>query len=306
MRKPGNTALHGWVIVDKPAGVTSARAVALLRRATDAKIGHAGTLDPLATGILPMAFGEATKTVQFASAGEKRYRFRVRWGVATDTDDSEGTVVGETASRPDGAAIVAALAAFTGTIQQRPPAFSAIKIAGRRAYALARAGAAPEMAARPVEIAALHLVAATDLDHADFTATVGAGTYIRSLARDLAVALGTLGHIVELRRIAVGRFTEAQAISLDSAVALGHSLAASEHLLPIETALDDIPALAVTAEEATRLRHGQRLMPQDMGEWGQIDPYEDGTIIGACLDRLLVALARIENGGLRPIRIINR
>ncbi len=195
---------------------------------------------------------------------------------------------------------------FTGTIRQRPPAYSAIKIAGKRAYALARAGEAPEMAQRTVEIDALHLAAVPDPDHADFEATVGEGTYIRSLARDLAVALGTLGHIAELRRLSVGRFTEAQAISLDLAVALGHSLAASEHLLPIETALDDIPALAVTAEEAARLRYGQRVVPQDTGERAYLDHIEDGTIVGAQHERLLVALARIEGGGLRPVRIINR
>ena len=193
-----------------------------------------------------------------------------------------------------------------GTLLQRPPAFSAIKIAGRRAYALARAGRPPDMAERPVEIAGLRLTALPDPDHAAFEAVVGEGTYIRSLARDLAVALGTLGHVVELRRLAVGSFTEKQAISLDSALALGHSLAASEHLLPIETALDDIPALALTATEAARLRHGQRVMPQDAGERAHLDHLEEGMIVGARHQRLLVALARIEAGGLRPVRVINR
>ena len=228
------------------------------------KVGHAGTLDPLATGVLPLALGEATKTAQFATSGRKRYRFRVRWGVATDTDDREGDMLAESTARPDDASIIAALPHFTGTILQRPPAYSAIKIAGRRAYALARAGDSPELAARPVEIAELRLLGMPDPDHADFEAEVGAGTYIRSLARDLAIGLGTLGHIAELRRLQVGRFTEAQAISLERATALGHSLAASEHLLPIETALDDIPALAVTAAEAARLRHGQRIPLRDL------------------------------------------
>ncbi len=261
--------------------------------ATGAKTGHAGTLDPLATGILPLALGEATKTMRFAAAGKKRYRFRVRWGEARDTDDREGAIIGETCARPDAAAIAAALPAFTGTILQRPPAYSAIKIAGQRAYALARAGTPPELAARPVEIAELRLISTPDPDHADFEAVVGGGTYIRALARDLAEALGTLGHIAELRRLAVGRFTENQAISLDCAVALGHSLAASEHLLPIETALDDIPALALTAEEAARLRHGQRVTPRANGA---LDDLANGTIVGARLDQLLVAVARIENG----------
>jgi tRNA pseudouridine55 synthase len=298
MTRPADAGLHGWLVIDKPPGITSARVVGAVKRATGAKVGHAGTLDPLATGVLPLALGEATKTVQFVMGGDKRYRFRVRWGAATDTDDRDGEVVAETPARPDIAAIAAALPTFIGTLSQRPPAYSAIKVAGRRAYALARAGKPPELAARPVEIAELRLLGADDPDHAEFEARVGEGTYIRSLARDLSAALGTLGHIVELRRLSVGRFTEAQAISLDSAIALGHKLAASEHLLPIETALDDIPALALTAAEAARLRHGQCIpVHERLGE---------GTLVGARHDRLIVALARIEGGRLRPVRVINR
>jgi tRNA pseudouridine55 synthase len=302
---PPDVSIHGWLVIDKPAGITSSRVVENLRRATGSKAGHAGTLDPLATGVLPIAVGEATKTVQFVSAGCKRYRFRIRWGEARDTDDREGAIIGESTVRPDAAAIRATLPRFTGRIMQRPPAFSALKVAGRRAYALARAGRPPELALRPVEISELHLIAVAP-DHAEFEAAVGAGTYIRALARSLAEALGTLGHIAELRRLAVGRFGEAQAMSLDSALALGHSLAASEHLLPIETALDDIPALALTAMEATRLCHGQRVTPQDAGERARLDRIENGTIVGARHDRLLVALARIDEGGLRPVRVINR
>jgi len=303
MTRQGEAALHGWLVIDKPYGMSSARAVALVRRSSGAKkVGHAGTLDPLATGVLPLALGEATKTVQFAAAGQKRYRFRIRWGEARDTDDREGAVVAESAARPDATAIAAVLARFTGSIRQVPPAFSALKIGGRRAYALARAGKPPDLAARPVEIAELRLIGMPDIDHADFDAMVGGGTYIRALARDLAEALGTLGHIAELRRLAVGGFAESLAISLDSAVALGHSLAASEHLLPIETALDDIPALALTAAEAARLRHGQLVTPHD----APLDDFADGTIVGARLDQLVVGLARIEKGCLRPVRIINR
>jgi len=300
------SGLHGWLVIDKPEGITSARAVALIRRATGAKTGHAGTLDPLATGILPLALGEATKTVRFAAAGHKRYRFRIRWGVARETDDREGAITAESPIRPDIAAIEAALPRFTGVLQQRPPAYSAIKIAGRRAYALARAGRPPDLPPRRIEIAELCLSGMPDPDHADFAAVVGEGTYIRSLARDLAEALGTLGHVVELRRLAVGRFTETQAISLDSAVALGHSLAASGHLLPIETVLDDIPALALTATEGARLRQGQRVTPQDERERERLARIDDGVIVGARVDRLLIALARIEDGHLRPVRIINR
>jgi len=300
------SGLHGWLVIDKPEGITSARAVALIRRATGAKTGHAGTLDPLATGVLPLALGEATKTVRFAAAGHKRYRFRIRWGVARETDDREGAITAESSVRPDIAAIEAALPRFTGVLQQRPPAYSAIKIAGRRAYALARAGRPPDLPPRRIEIAELCLSGMPDPDHADFAAVVGEGTYIRSLARDLAEALGTLGHVVELRRLAVGRFTETQAISLDSAVALGHSLAASGHLLPIETVLDDIPALALTATEGARLRQGQRVTPQDERERERLARIDDGVIVGARVDRLLIALARIEDGHLRPVRIINR
>jgi tRNA pseudouridine55 synthase len=302
---PGS-GLHGWLVIDKPEGITSARAVALIRRATGAKTGHAGTLDPLATGILPLALGEATKTVRFASAGHKRYRFRIRWGIARETDDREGAVTAESANRPDTAAIETALPRFTGILQQRPPAYSAIKVAGRRAYALARAGHPPDLPARRIEIAELRLSGVPDPDHADFQALVGEGTYVRSLARDLAAALGTVGHIVELRRLAVGCFTETQAISLDSALALGHSLAASGHLLPIETVLDDIPALALTATEGARLRQGQRVTPQDERERERLTRIDDGVIVGARVDRLLIALARIEDGHLRPVRIINR
>jgi tRNA pseudouridine55 synthase len=301
---PPDVSIHGWLVIDKPAGITSSRVVENLRRATGSKAGHAGTLDPLATGVLPIAVGEATKTVQFVSAGCKRYRFRIRWGEARDTDDREGAIIGESTVRPDAAAIRATLPRFTGRIMQRPPAFSALKVAGRRAYALARAGRPPELALRPVEISELHLIAVAP-DHAEFEAAVGAGTYIRALARSLAEALGTLGHIVALRRLSVGRFTEDQAISLDLATTLGHSLLASGHLLPIEAALDDIPALALTADEAARLRHGQPVVLAGCGEGACLDRFDDGTIVGARHDQLLVGLARIENGRLLPVRMIN-
>jgi tRNA pseudouridine55 synthase len=298
--------LDGWLVIDKPAGLTSSRVVEKLRRVLGVKTGHAGTLDPLATGVLPVALGEATKTVRFASAGRKRYSFMVRWGAASDTDDRDGAMTAESPVRPTAEYITAALPGFTGTILQRPPAYSAIKIAGRRAYALARAGRPPELPARPVRIHEFRLIGILDPDHAEFEAAVGEGTYIRSLARDLAAALGTLAHIAELRRLAVGPFTEEQAISLDLALALGHSLAASGHLLPIETVLDDIPALALTAAEAVRLRHGQRVTPGDPCQRARLDGLMDGTIIGARHDQLLIAVAQIENGGLRPVRILNR
>jgi tRNA pseudouridine55 synthase len=294
----------GWLIIDKPAGITSNDVVVKIRRATRMKTGHAGTLDPLATGILPVALGEATKTVSFLSKATKRYGFRVRWGIATDTEDSEGAVVAENPTRRDEAVLRAALPRFLGTIAQRPPAYSALKINGQRAYALARQGKAPELAARDIAIHELSLTALPDRDHADFTALVGEGTYIRALARDIAEALGTCGHITALRRLSVGRFTEAQAISLDLATGLGHSLLASGHLLPIEAALDDIPALALTADEAARLRHGQAIALTDR-EGARLDRFDDGTIVGARHDQLLVGLARIDGTRLRPVRMIN-
>jgi tRNA pseudouridine55 synthase len=299
------TCPGGWLIIDKPTGITSSRVVERVRRATGMKAGHAGTLDPAATGILPVALGEATKTVGFISKTEKRYSFSIRWGIATDTEDSEGATIAESPIRPDATAIREMLPRFIGMIAQRPPAYSAIKIAGRRAYALARAGKPTPLAERQIMIAALELTALPDPDHADFTALVGEGTYIRALARDIAEALGTCGHVVALRRLSVGRFTEAQAISLDLATTLGHSLFASGHVLPIEAALDDIPALALTADEAARLRYGQAIALAGFGEGARLDRFDDGTIVGALHDQLLVGLARIENGRLLPVRMIN-
>jgi tRNA pseudouridine55 synthase len=297
---------HGWLVIDKPLGLSSNRVVGVVRRLTGTKVGHAGTLDPLATGVLPIALGEATKTTAYAMNGRKCYRFRIRWGVARTTDDREGGIVAECASRPSRAAIEEVLPRFTGTILQSPPPYSAIRVDGRRAYKLARAGAPPALTARAVQIAALRLVAVPDRDHADCEALVGKGTYIRALARDLGAALGTFGHVAELRRLSVGRFTVEQAISLDSAIERRHSLRASGHLLPIETALDGIPALALTAAEAAQLRCGQLVRPRDIGVRANLERFAEGTVVSVWYDRAVIALARVENGGLRPARVINR
>jgi tRNA pseudouridine55 synthase len=299
-------AIDGWLVIDKPARLSSNQVVERIRRLTGTKVGHAGTLDPLATGVLPLALGEATKTVAYAMSSRKCYRFRVCWGIARVTDDCEGAIVGESASRPSRSEIEAILSRFTGTVLQSPPVYSAIKVDGRRAYALARAATPPTLPPRPVQIAALRLIAVPDRDHADCEALVGKGTYIRALARDLAIALGTVGHVVELRRLSVGPFSESQAISLDSVAERRHSLAASGYLLPLETALDDIPALALTAAEAARLRCGQRVTPQDVGVRAHLDRLDEGTVVAAWHAQAVVALARIENGGLRPARVINR
>jgi tRNA pseudouridine55 synthase len=301
-REPDCHRFDGWLVVDKPSGVTSNRVVERVRRATRAKAGHAGTLDPLATGVLPIALGEATKTIAYAMGGRKRYRFRIRWGVARDSDDREGAIVGESAVRPEPSAIEAMLPRFTGTVMQTPPVYSAVKLGGRRAYALARAGGNPVLAPRPVEISSLRLTAVPDADHAECEAVVGKGTYIRALARDLARALGTLGHIAALRRLGVGRFTEAHAISLESIEDRQHIPAICGHLLPIETALDGIPALVLSAAEADRLRCGQRVSPA--GD-DSVAGLAAGTVVSAWHDRALVALARIEDGSLRPLRVIN-
>jgi tRNA pseudouridine55 synthase len=294
-----DAGLHGWLIIDKPLGLVSSRVVQVVRHAVAARVGHAGTLDPSATGVLPIALGEATKTIVFAMNAGKSYRFRIRWGIARAGDDREGEIVGECSLRPTVTAIEAVLPRFTGTIRQTPPAYSAIKVGGRRAYSLARSGHPPILAPRLVQIVALRLIAAPDRDHADFEALVGKGTYIRALASDLGAALGTFAHVAELRRLSVGCFTELQAISLDSVVEHRHSLATCGYLLPIETALDDIPALALTGAEAARLRCGQNVTPSDCGL------PEEGKVVSVWHEQRLTALARIENGCLRPVRIIN-
>ncbi|MBL8836268.1 MAG: tRNA pseudouridine(55) synthase TruB, partial [Alphaproteobacteria bacterium] len=231
-------AIDGFVVLDKPLGLGSTQAMAQVRRALGAaKAGHGGTLDPLATGVLVIALGEATKLVPFVMDAVKEYEFTVRWGEARSTDDAEGPITATSDVRPDRAAIVAALPRFLGVIQQTPPAFSAIKVAGERAYDRARAGEVVELKARSVEIRALELVACDDTDHASFRVVCGKGTYVRSLARDLAAALGAVGHVSALRRLAVGRFRVNDAISLDKLASLGHSPARSAALRPVETAL---------------------------------------------------------------------
>jgi tRNA pseudouridine55 synthase len=305
-RKRRGLAIHGWLSIDKPAGMTSAQVVTAVRRITGAaKAGHSGTLDPMATGVLPIALGEATKTVPYAMAGRKRYRFTLRWGEARSTDDAEGSVTTISPVRPTEADIRQALPRFIGLIEQVPPAFSAIRVAGARAYDLARAGQAVELGPRQVAIDRFELVELVDADHAVFEVECGKGAYMRSLARDLAVALGTVGYIAALRRTAVGPFTEERAISLESLGTLGHSAAALGHLLPVETALDDIPALALTDTEANRLRCGQSvglLRRQDLERIGHL---ESGSLICAKAGGKPVALARFEAGDLRPVRILN-
>jgi tRNA pseudouridine55 synthase len=303
MKKRGQP-VHGWVVFDKPLGMTSTQAVGKIRRIFDAeKAGHGGTLDPLATGLLPIALGEATKTVQWAMDGRKVYRFEVTWGAERNTDDMEGEVTVQSDSRPTKDGIEAALPLFQGTIQQAPPAFSAIKIDGERAYDLARAGEVLEMAERPVLIEKLVLVACSDDTHAVFEVTCGKGTYVRSLARDLGRKLGCLGHVSSLRRVAVGPFLESHMISLESLEEMSHKPlgdnAKNGALRPLETALDGIPALAISDAEAQRLKQGQSILLR-----GANAPIACDAVLVTWGSKPL-GICSIEQGSLKPKRLFN-
>lgn len=305
-RRRKGREINGWLVIDKPSGITSTDVVNRVRRLLDArKVGHGGTLDPLATGLLPLAFGEATKTVAWVMEGDKTYRFTVRWGEATESDDAEGAVVERREARPSREEIEAVLPRFVGLIEQVPPIYSAIKVEGQRAYDLARDGEAVELKARRVRIDRFELVDMPDADHAVFEVDSGKGAYMRSLARDLGAALGCLGHIAQLRRLAVGPFTEADAISLDSLGQGEHCAAAAEQVLPVETALDDIPALALTETEAGRMRSGQAISLLSRSQAERVRDLEPGDIVCAMTGGKLVAIARFEAGELRPVRVLN-
>jgi len=300
-RKKGKS-IHGWLVLDKPRGMTSTQAVGLVRRLLEArKAGHAGTLDPLATGVLPIALGEATKTVPYAVDGTKHYRFTVRWGAESDTDDAEGRIVRTSATRPEPAAILALLPQFTGEILQVPPAFSAIKVDGARAYDLARSGETVELEARPVHIDSLELVDFPDRDTSLFEARCGKGTYVRALARDMGRILGCLGHLIELRRTRVSPFEEAQAVSvaaLETAAEQGED-ALLRLLLPVEAALHDLAVLNVGQNDAARLLRGQSVLIR-----GRDAPHVTGPTYATCKGHL-IAVGRIEKGELHPIRVFN-
>ena len=303
MAKKQRTPVHGWVILDKPYGMTSTQAVGKLRFLFNAeKAGHGGTLDPLATGLLPIALGEATKTVSHAMDGRKIYRFTARWGEERSTDDLEGEVTATSGTRPTQSEIEHILPRFTGEIMQAPPAFSAIKVDGERAYDLARVGEAVDLAPRPVLIEVLTLVEATP-DHATFEVTCGKGTYIRSLARDMGRALGTAAHVSMLRRVAVGPFTEAHMISLENLTELSHKAPGGDAmkgaLLPIETVLDGIPALAVDEEKARRLKLGQPVLLR-----GANAPIAEDAVLVTCGGKP-VGIGQISEGTLKPKRLFN-
>ncbi|MDH3335759.1 MAG: tRNA pseudouridine(55) synthase TruB [Rhodospirillaceae bacterium] len=302
--------VHGWLIIDKPLGLSSSSVVGIVKRALNAqKAGHAGTLDPLASGVLPIALGEATKTVSFVMDGAKAYRFTVKWGSATNTDDAEGEVIKTSDKRPSAEEIEKSLPQFIGRITQVPPAYSAIKIGGQRAYKLARGGEMVEMAPREVIIDDFKLVSAPDPDSATFEVSCQKGTYIRALARDLALSLGTCGHVSYLRRTKSGPFVEKDAISLDSQGSLGHSAALETGLMPIETALDDIPALALTENEASSMRQGGfvdlDLVLEQNPEHNAVKGVVEGGTVLVMSNGKPVALARIASKQLRPVRVFN-
>ncbi len=302
--KPHRRDVNGWVVLDKGVGMTSTQAVAVVKRALNAKkAGHAGTLDPLASGILPIALGEATKTVPFIMDGRKAYVFTVTWGVETDTDDAEGRVVGRTDIMPEREAVEALLPRFTGQIMQTPPQYSAIKIQGERAYDLAREGETVDLQPRPVEIDRFTLI-----HHGEgksiFEAECGKGTYVRALARDLGRVLGCLGHVTALRRTRVGPFTEEAAIDVADLEAVSEAAASPDPLdlaglvLPVQVALNELDSVAVTREAANRLMRGQPviLRGRDAPTQGQLF---------ATLNGLLVAVGHVENGELVPHRVFN-
>ena len=301
-RKKGNP-VNGWLILDKPEGMTSTQAVGAVRRAFNAqKAGHAGTLDPLATGILPIALGEATKTVPFAVDGQKAYRFTVRWGAETTTDDSEGAVTKTSENRPSREAIEALLPRFEGEILQTPPAFSAIKIDGERAYDLARSGEEVVLQARPVFIDALRLVEMPDAETSIIEAECGKGTYVRALARDLGRLTKCYGHVIKLRRTRVGSYDEVRSVTLEAlraAAESGDAARLTALLAPVESALDDITCLAISSSDAASLTRGQAILIR-----GRDAPVMTGAAYAICKGAL-IALGDLEKGEFRPTRVFN-
>ena len=306
-RRRKGQAISGWINLDKPYDLGSTQAVSRVRRLFDAqKAGHAGTLDPLATGILPIALGEATKTVPFLVDADKTYRFTIAWGQTTATFDREGEVLAESDVRPTVDQVAAILPRFVGEIEQIPPAYSAIKVDGERAYDLARAGEVVELAARKVTIFAARLVEALDADQVTLEIDCGKGTYVRALVRDIAEMLGACGHVSALRRTRVGGFSETDSVTLEMLEQLGYEARQSEALLPVETALDDIPALAVTDEDAFRLKQGRSivLVPRQVDlVKARLKP--GSRTVSATSGGSVVALCEMRAGRLEPSRVFN-
>jgi len=306
-RRRKGLAVSGWIHLDKAYDLGSTSAVSRVRRLFEAqKAGHAGTLDPLATGILPIALGEATKTVPYLVDADKAYRFTIAWGRTTATYDREGETTAESDVRPSVAEVEAVLPRFVGEISQVPPAYSAIKVDGERAYDLARAGETVELAARPVTIHSARVAEAPDADHVTLEIECGKGTYVRAIARDLAQMLGACGHVSALRRTRVGPFSDKSAVTLELLEDLGHKARQSELLLPVETALDDIPELAVTAEDAFRLKQGRAivLVPRQVeAVKARLKP--GSRTVSAMAGGVVVALCEMRAGRLEPSRVFH-
>ncbi len=306
-RRRRGEAVSGWICLDKPYDLTSTQAVGRVRRIFNAqKAGHAGTLDPLATGVLPLALGEATKTVAYMVEADKGYRFTISWGASTTTLDREGEIIARSDVRPTPHQVKAVLHEFEGEIMQVPPIYSAIKVDGERAYDLARAGEEVELKARPVMIHGLAVGETPDADHIELIMDCGKGAYVRSVVRDLALRLGAEAHVSALRRTRVGAFTEARAIGLDLLEELGHKARQSEALLPVETALDDIPALAVTDEDAFRLKQGRSivLVPRQV-ETLRAGLAPGARAVSAMCRGVMVALCEMRAGKLEPTRVFH-
>jgi tRNA pseudouridine55 synthase len=304
VKRPRNS-LHGWLVLDKPLGISSTQALGKVRWLLNAeKAGHGGTLDPLASGILPLAFGEATKTVQWAMDGRKTYRFTARWGAETATDDLEGAVTATSNHAASQQSIEAILYEFIGEIPQTPPIYSAIKVDGERAYDLARAGETVELKSRIVSIESLQIEShAPDNTETTFVVTCGKGTYVRAIARDIGRKLGCLGHVTYLRRLAVGPFTEKDSISLEMLEKIVHSPPSENSLSgllrPIETVLDGIPALAVMEAEAKRLQQGQKvLLPES-------EKLSEAEAVLVTLEGKPIGIFRLEKRVLKAIRVFN-
>jgi len=304
--KKGKVHLHGWFAIDKPIGMTSTQVVSRVRRLTSSfKAGHGGTLDPLASGILPIALGEATKTVSFVVDSRKHYRFTIRWGQRRDTDDAEGRVVERRDLRPSADDINRALPKFIGRIMQKPPNYSAVKVGGKRAYDLARQAKPLDLKPRPILIERLRLIEVLDADHASFELECGKGGYVRALARDLAVELGTAGYVSALRRTKVGPFTMDKAISLAELEALNDSASFSGRLLPLIEGLAGVPNLVIDAEQAGRLRNGQGVPLANRSVSRDGLDLAETAVLCAVLGTRPVALVRFQKGKICPARVFN-
>ena len=306
--KRKKNAINGWLVLDKPYGITSNEALGKIKRIfSPQKVGHAGTLDPRASGLLPVAFGEATKTVPFVMDGRKVYRFEVTWGAETNTDDTEGEVVATSDRRPDASDISAVLDDFVGTIMQVPPKFSAIKVAGERAYDLARDGEEVELEARPIDVHRLDLVDCPDENRAVFEAECGKGTYVRALARDLGRRLGTCGHVTELRRLLVGPFGEEDLVEFDELVDAAEELEeetgvdalVSEFILPVRDAMEALVEVPVSLDDAAKIRKGMAVLLR-----GRDAPLNTEVAFASHAD-VPVAIGSIDKGRFQPSRVFH-